>query len=98
LPPALRGDSRQAFTACCDHAPRTARLVLEHRIEVWAGEVLADLTTDRFYPAAGLSDDDLEILRGGRPTLQELREHHGEAWLRFHGLRLCLLGAARLGV
>lgn len=98
LPPALRGDSRQAFTACCDYAPRTARLVLEHRVEIWAGEVLADLTTDRFYPAAGLSDDDLEILRGGQPTLHELREHHGEAWLRFHGLRLCLLGAARLGV
>jgi hypothetical protein len=98
LPPALRGDSRQAFAACCTYAPNTARLVLEHRVEVWGGEVLADLTTDRFFPAAGLSDGDLEILRCGQPTLHELREHHGDAWLRFHGLRLCLLGAARLGV
>ena len=97
LPPVLGQDSRHAFAACCEHAPGTARLVLEHELEVWGGDVLADLTTDRFYPAAGLSEDDLEILRCGRPTLQEIREVHGEAWLRFHGLRLCLLGAARLG-
>ena len=38
----------------------TARLVLEHELEVWGGDVLADLTSDRFYPAAGLRDEDLD--------------------------------------
>lgn len=97
LPPVLRQDNRQAFAACCEHASGTACLVLEHELEVWGDEVLADLTTDRFYPAAGLSDEDLDLLRCERPTLQRVREVHGEAWLRFHGLRLCLLGVARLG-
>lgn len=97
LPPSLREDSRRAFDLCCAHAPRTARLVLEHDVEVWDDDVLADRTAERFYPAAGLCDADLGLLRAGRPTLQEVRDHHGDAWLRFHGLRLCLLGAARLG-
>ena len=97
LPAAMRGESRRAFAACCEHAAVTARLVLEHDLQVWPGDVLADLTADRFYPAAGLRDDDLDILRGSPPTLREVRDHHGEVWLRFHGLRLCLLGAARLG-
>jgi hypothetical protein len=97
LPESMRGESRQAFTLCCAHAAATARLVLEHEIEVWPGDVLADLTCDRFYPAAGLQDEDLDPLRTGRPTLGELRDHHGEAWLRFHGLRLVLLGMARVG-
>jgi hypothetical protein len=90
-------DTRKAFAACCARAPDTVRLLLEHEIEVWSGEVLADTTTDRFYPAAGLADEDLTVFRLGRPTLSELREIHGEAWLRFHGLRLLLLGMARLG-
>ncbi len=94
---ALLEEKRRAFLACCDHAPDTVRLVLDHVVEVWPGDILADLTVDRFHPAAGLADGDLAILRERHPTLRELREHHGDAWLRFHGLRLCLLGAARLG-
>ncbi|MBU2503256.1 hypothetical protein KJ682_18150, partial [bacterium] len=66
-------------------------------VEVWREAFLADLSADRFYPAAGLRDQDLEILRTGRPTLAELSEYHGRAWVGFHGLRLCLLGMARLG-
>lgn len=97
LPPGLRADSRHAFEVCCAHAPLSARLVLEHDVAVWGDDVLADLTSERFYPSAGLRDADLDLLRGRRPTLQEVRDHHGDAWLRFHGLRLCLLGAARLG-
>lgn len=93
----LRDETRSAFLACCDHAADTVRLVLDHEIEVWSDEVLADLTIDRFYPAAGMAEEDLTILRIGQPTLGELREHHGDSWLRFHGLRLCLLGMARLG-
>jgi hypothetical protein len=95
--PVLLDETRSAFLACCDRASGSVRLVLDHEIEVWSGDVLADLTTDRFYPAAGLAEEDLTILRVGQPTLGELREHHGDTWLRFHGLRLCLLGMARLG-
>ena len=73
------------------------RLILEKEVEVWPGDVLADLSEDRFYPAAGLGDRDLDPLRQGKPTLAEMTECHGLAWVRFHGLRLCLLGMARLG-
>jgi hypothetical protein len=93
----LRRDYERAFRTCLEHTPHTARLLLEHTVEVWPGDVLADLTCDRFYPAAGLADGDLDPLRGGRPTLAELSAHHGAAWVGFHGLRLCLLGMARLG-
>ena len=58
--------------------------------------VLVDLEDDRFYDARGLRDEDLAPLRTGQPTLSDLTEVHGEAWVRFHGLRLCLLGLARL--
>lgn len=96
-PPGARPQMEREFAACCARRDIHVRLVLEHEAEVWEGDVLADLTTDRFYPAAGLADQDLDVLRMCRPTLQELREFHGEAWLRFHGLRLVLLGIARLG-
>ena len=93
----MRGDCEKSFGICLDHAPGTVRLILEKDVEVWPGDVLADLTEDRFYPAAGLRDRDLDLLREDHPTLAELNAHHGEAWVRFHGLRLCLLGMARLG-
>ena len=92
-----RAGLERIYAECCLRNDVHVRLVLEHKVEVWDGDVLADLTNDRFYPAAGLADADLEVLRTRRPTLQELREYHGEAWLRFHGLRLVLLGVARLG-
>lgn len=95
--PKGRAEAQREFAECCARRDLHVRLVLESEVEVWDGDVLADLTRDRFYPAAGLADADLDVLRTRRPTLQELREHHGEAWLRFHGLRLVLLGLARLG-
>ena len=97
VPQGLREDFRRAFDACFTRAPTTVRLVLEKEVEVWPGDVLADLTEDRFYPAAGLGDADLDPLRTRSPTLAEIAALHGEAWVRFHGLRLCLLGMARLG-
>jgi hypothetical protein len=97
VPTGLRDDFKRAFTSCLDSSPRTVRLILEKSVAVWPGEVLADLSEDRFYPSAGLRDEDLEPLRDGHPTLGELIEFHGEEWVRFHGLRLCLLGMARLG-
>lgn len=97
VPLGLREDVGKAFGICLDNSPGTVRLILEKEVEVWPGDVLADLTEDRFYPAAGMRDRDLDPLRTDRPTLAELSAHHGDAWVRFHGLRLCLLGMARLG-
>ena len=93
----LQRDYIRAFRTCLTRTPGTARLMLEHQVEVWPGDVLADLSCDRFYRAAGLADSDLEPLRRGNPTLAELSEQHGSVWVGFHGLRLCLLGMARLG-
>jgi hypothetical protein len=97
VPTGLREDFQRAYATCLDQSPGTVRLILEKRVAVWPGGVLADLTEDRFYPAAGLQDSDLEVLRTGEPTLKDLSAFHGESWVRFHGLRLCLLGMARLG-
>lgn len=97
VPRGLREDFRRAFEACLERSPDTVRLLLDKEVEVWPGDVLADLTDDRFYPAAGLGDADLEILRTGSPSLTDVVAAHGVAWVRFHGLRLCLLGMARLG-
>ncbi len=97
VPMGLRQDFRRAFDACLERSPDTVRLILEKEVEVWPGDVLADLSEDRFYPAAGLESDDLIPLRAGEPTLGEMVARHGHVWVRFHGLRLCLLGMARLG-
>ncbi len=97
VPMGLRQDFRRAFDACLERSPDTVRLILEKEVEVWPGDVLADLSEDRFYPAAGLESDDLIPLRAGEPTLSEMVARHGPVWVRFHGLRLCLLGMARLG-
>ncbi len=97
VPQGLRNDFRRAFEACLERSPATVKLILEKEVEVWPGDVLADLTEDRFYPAAGMGDGDLDFLRDEEPTLAALMKQHGHAWVRFHGLRLCLLGMARLG-
>ena len=97
VPEGLRRDYQDAFLTCCERSPKTARLILQSEAEVWPGGVLADLTDDRFFASAGLRDEDLDTLRQGEPTLAELEDIHGRAWVRFHGLRLCLLGMARLG-
>jgi hypothetical protein len=93
---ASRADDIRIFRRCLERAAGTVRLGLEHDVAIWPGDVLADLDEDRFHPAAGLRDEDLDILRAGRPTLRELQAHHGQAWVAFHGLRLFLLGIARL--
>jgi len=97
VPRGLHGDFREAFFSCLNNSASTVRMILERSVEVWPGEVLADLTGDRFFPAAGLRDRDLDPLRNDRPTLAHLSEIHGRAWVEFHGLRMCLLGLARLG-
>jgi len=96
VPRGLRSDFRRSYNICLEKASRTVRLLLEKDVEVWPGDVLADLTEDRFYAADGIRDEDLDILRDGCPTLAELTMHHGNAWVEYHGLRLCLLGMARL--
>ncbi|MBU8870224.1 MAG: hypothetical protein KOO60_05030 [Gemmatimonadales bacterium] len=97
VPEGLHRDYQDAFLTCCHRSPETVRLILQSQAEVWPGGVLADLTDDRFFDSAGMRDEDLDTLRLGEPTLAELESIHGQAWVRFHGLRLCLLGMARLG-
>ena len=97
VPEGLHRDYQGAFLTCCERSPETVRLVLQSETEVWPGGILADLTDDRFFDSAGLRDEDLNPLREGEPTLAELESLHGRAWVHFHGLRLCLLGMARLG-
>ena len=97
IPKGLRDDFQMAWWACLDRSPQTVRLTMEREVEVWAGDVLVDLTDDRFFPAEGMTDTDLDILRQSSPTLAELMETHGRSWVQYHGLRLCLLGLARLG-
>jgi hypothetical protein len=92
----LYPDYRRAFLLCLARAPHTTRLELEVELAVWPGDVLADLTHDRFYSAEGLQDDDLAALRDRPPTLAALLDRHGRAWVTYHVLRLCLLGVARL--
>lgn len=97
VPAGLREDFIHAFNICLDRSAGSVRMVLEKNTEVWPGDVLADLTDDRFYPAEGMQDQDLQSMREGHPTLQQLCDEHGLHWVKFHALRLCLLGIARLG-
>ena len=97
VPTALRDDFIRAFNICLDRSPDSVCMVLEKNVEVWPGDVLADLTDDRFFPAEGMRDEDLQSMREGKPTLKQLCEDHGSYWVKFHALRLCLLGVARLG-
>ncbi len=97
IPKGLRDDFQMAWWSCLDRSPQTVRLTLEREVEVWAGDVLVDLTDDRFFPAEGMTDSDLDILRESTPSLAELMELHGRSWVQYHGLRLCLLGLVRMG-
>lgn len=97
LPRGLRRDFHKAFLTSLRRSPQTVKLILTAECAVWPPDVLADLQGDRFYPAEGLADADLEPLRRRPRTLADLIALHGKAWVRFHGLRLCLLGLARLG-
>jgi lauroyl/myristoyl acyltransferase len=97
VPAALHDDYQHAFAACLARAAATVRVELDHELEVWPGDVLVDHTDDRFYAARGLAEPDLASLRGPAPTLAALVGLRGEAWVRTHVLRLCLLGLARLG-
>ncbi len=97
VPAGLREDFINAFNICLERSAETVRMVLEKNVEVWPGDVLADLTDDRFFPAEGMQDQDLQSMRESQPTLKMLCEEHGSHWVKFHALRLCLLGVARLG-
>jgi hypothetical protein len=96
LPPAVRGDLRRAFEICLSRSPETVRLVLAKEIQIWPGDILANVTDDCFFSAAGLQEQHLELLRGGKPSLADLVRDLGRTWVRFHALRLCLLDLAHL--
>jgi hypothetical protein len=73
------------------------RLILTKEVQVWPGDILVDLTGDRFFSAEGLTETALAYVRDGDLTLAELGARWGRPWVQFHALRLCLLGVARLG-
>jgi hypothetical protein len=96
VPVALHDDYRRAFALALARAADTARVHLDADLVVWPGEVLADLTHDHFFAAAGLSPDDFQLWRDGPPTLAGLVAARGADWVTGHVLRLCLLGLAHL--
>ncbi len=95
VPPGLQADYRRAFLICLARASATIVLEMETSLEIWPGDVLADLGADRFYSAEGLTRADLALLND-RPSLQKLLIVRGRDWVAYHGLRLCLLGLARM--
>ncbi len=96
VPPALRRDYGRAFAIALARSADTVRLEVETQLAIWPGDLLADLGHDAFYDAGGLTPADLDLLQDGAPTLSELVTARGAAWVSRHGLRLCLLGLARL--
>jgi len=96
MPPAVREDFCHAFAVCLSRVPETVRVELIKEVEVWPGDVLANLSEDCFYAAEGLLDADVAELRGRCLSLSDLCHRFGPAWVRFHILRLCLLEMARL--
>jgi hypothetical protein len=93
----LRRDYERAFDICLRRSPASVRVVPHLEAEIWADRILVNLEGDRFYAAQGLRARDLTHLRNDQPTLADLRERYGESWVRYHVLRLCLLGVMRLG-
>jgi hypothetical protein len=96
VPPPVRDDARRMLRACLDRAPRRVHVAIWGEVEIWPGEVLADLSSDRFFAAEGLTGEDLTWLRERRPSLEALCARHGRAWVEFHVLRLFLLGLISL--
>ncbi len=96
LPPEVRADLARALRICLDRAPGVVRVELTREVEAWPGDVLADLTGERFFPAAGLSPEHLAALAGRAPSLRELERRFGRPWVEFQVLRLCLLDLVRL--
>ena len=96
VPSGLRADYQRALRLCLERAAANVKVRLEADLVVWPDDVLADLTHDRFYPAAGLRDQDLVDLRTDSCTLAGLVSRYGRRWVETHVQRLCLLGLARL--
>ncbi len=96
MPPSLRKDFQRAFDICLKRSPGTVRVELTKEVEIWPGDVLANLSDDCFHAAEGLRGEELLAFQGGRSCLADLCRHYGEDWVRFHVQRLCLLDVAQL--
>lgn len=96
IPAGLHDDYRRAFLLALARAADTSRVHLDAELAVWPGDVLADLTHDHFFAAAGLIPADIELWDDGPPTLADLLAARGGDWVSDHVLRLCLLGLAHL--
>ena len=77
--------------------PGAERVELITEVEVWGRDIMVDVPNQRFWPAAGLRNADLDPLRwGATPSLSRLQGLHGSEWVEFHLMRLYVLGLVRL--
>jgi hypothetical protein len=96
VPLAVRQDFQRALIACLDRAAENVGVELIKEMEVWPGDVLANLSDDCFYSAEGLSSAQLTVLQQQPVTLARLAASFGRDWVCFHIARLCLLDLACL--
>jgi hypothetical protein len=92
----VRQDFQRALTTCLDRASENVGVELIKEMEVWPGDVLANLSDDCFYSAEGMSSAQLTVLKHQPVTLASLAARFGRDWVRFHIARLCLLNLACL--
>jgi len=95
-PPAARINLNGTLQSCLDRASDQVGIELTKEVEVWPGDVLANLSDDCFYRAAGLSAEELAELGRRSGSLNQLVDRFGREWVFFHVTRLCLLELARL--
>ena len=96
-PEAVRRERCARFGRLLDEAGAAVRIRLAAAVEVWEGDILADVSGQRFWSAEGLRDRDLESLRWGAiPTVESLKRSLGEDWVGFHLMRLYVLGLIRI--
>jgi hypothetical protein len=91
-----RQSLREEFFGSLDRDPGDVRLELKGGLQIWPGDILADVNNDGFYSAEGLGESDLRFLREEAHSLAAVDGRYGAAWMTFHVLRLLLLGLARL--
>ena len=96
LPAAVSQDFQRALTTCLDRAAARVGVELIKQVEVWPGDVLANLSDDCFYSAEGLRTEQLALMYRQPVSLARLVTRFGRDWVRFHVARLCLLDLASL--
>lgn len=69
------------------------KVLLKPGVKLWEPDILADLPSQKFYAAEGLSDTALSLLKvPGGVSVNSLYDLFGAKWVSFHGTRLYMLG------